>query len=441
MGEILLYALLFLTCGAALLQPWIGVLAGYLFILLAPQHIWWWHFSDVRAFHLIALATIVGTAIALLTNRVGFKPLRSKLNFFLLIWWAAVAVSYYFGPYVDAPSQWRFFDPTSVLDIVNKAFLFYFIALLCMDNDRKFGYLVYVGIFSVAYLVYWTNMQYLGGSYGRLGGPRSLTGGLYADQNMFAMFLVVMLPFIYYAGLAVRRLPVRYGLWLIIPFGWHAIFLTGSRGGLVGLAATLLLMSLRSAHKGAAVLLIPAFVGAYLWQGGPIMKERAQTITEYEADNSAQTRFQAWNAASGMILAHPLTGVGVASFGPAFPDFSERHPRAAHNTFLQVSAESGLAAGIAWLMIMGTALLALWRRLAPPPEPGAGYDERLVYYMNDALLVALSGFGVCSLFLSLQTFEAFFYLILLTNYLFYRRAPDHHHERASGSPLPTTKRL
>ncbi len=439
MGEIVLYALLVLTCGAALLQPWIGVLAGYLFILLAPQHIWWWHFSDVRAFELIAIATMIGTALAVLTNRARIGRAVSRLNVFLLVWWAAVAVSYYFGSYVSVVSPWRFFDPESVFDIVNKAFLFYFVAVLCVDNDRKLRYLVYVGLFSTAYLIYWINMQYLGGHYGRLGGPRSLTGGLYVDENMFAMFFVVMLPFVYYAGLAARHPLARYGLWLIIPFGWHAIFLTGSRGGLVGLAVTLLLTSLRSAHKGVAVLLIPLFLAAYLWQGGPIMKDRAQTIAEYESDSSAQTRFQAWDAAAGMILAHPLTGVGVASFGPAFPNFSDHQPRVAHNTFLQITAESGLSAGIAWLLVIVTALRGLWRRPSPAPDPEADIDSRFVHYMNDALLVALSGFAVCSLFLSLQIFEAFFYLMLLTNYLLYGRALDRGHESVH-SRAPSTSR-
>jgi putative inorganic carbon (HCO3(-)) transporter len=172
-------------------------------------------------------------------------------------------------------------------------------------------------------------------------------------------------------------------------------------------------MTLRSKRRALGFMLLPAFIFAYQWQAGHIMKERAQTIGEYQTESSAQTRIEAWHAAVGMIAAHPLTGVGLASFGVAFPDFSDKKPREAHNTFLQIAAESGIVAGVMYLLLGFGSVLALWRngnglkRL----ERGAA-DERL-FLVNEAVLCGMCGFVACSLFLSLQMSEIFFYLCAL----------------------------
>jgi O-antigen ligase len=210
------------------------------------------------------------------------------------------------------------------------------------------------------------------------------------------------------------------GLWLIIPLGWHAIFLTGSRGGLIGLAVTILLIAMRSRQQRLlGLLLIPAFIIAYQWQAGGLMKERAETISDYDTETSASSRLEAWSAALNMIVDHPLTGVGLASFGPAFPHYSEEKPREAHNTFLQITAESGILAGTMYVLIAVSSIVGLWRhgnRLhGIKSETGAN----VLYLINEATLVALCGLLVCSAFLSLQVFEIFYCLCLVVNAVLY----------------------
>ncbi len=63
------------------------------------------------------------------------------------------------------------------------------------------------------------------------------------------------------------------------------------------------------------------------------MKNRAETITKYNKESSAQTRIQAWQAAVRMIKDNPFCGVGLGSFFTAFSDYSDKTPREAHNTF------------------------------------------------------------------------------------------------------------
>jgi O-antigen ligase len=187
---------------------------------------------------------------------------------------------------------------------------------------------------------------------------------------------------------------------------------------------TLLLIALRSKSKKLGLLLIPAFAVAYFWQAGDLMRERARTIDEYRTEASAASRLEAWSAALNMIADHPLTGVGLASFGPAFPEYSDKKPREAHNTILQITAETGVIAGVAYIAIVVSSILALWRNGNRLRREAVSHPENNLYLINEATLVSFCGLVACSLFLSLQMFEVFYFLCVMTNtVLFIGREP------------------
>jgi O-antigen ligase len=335
-------------------------------------------------------------------------------------------VSYYFGPYTDAGGPYRFTDPTWAISTLNKIFLLYFLGLLCIDAERKLKALVGVFIIAAVYLTYWANDRYLSGHVmGRLAGPVDAYGvSVYSDENNFSMLFVVALPFLWYLGHAFRSRWIRWGMWLVIPFGWHAIFLTASRGGLVGIAATTLLIAWRSKNKALGFLLIPALAVAYFWQAGDLMRARAESIAEPRLETSAEARLQAWQAASHMIADHPVTGVGLASFGPAFPHYSQDKPREAHNTILQITAESGILAGLSYLLLVASNIIALWRNGNVLKARPSGGRSDLQFLVNEATLAAIAGLFVCSMFLSLQMFEIFWCLSLMANAVLYLRRFD-----------------
>ena len=416
MGQIITYLAFAATLFAALRHPWIGVAAGYTFVLMLPHEVWPWNFDGIRFFKMVAIPTLIGTMFAALSSRLDYTRLKSKLCLLFMLWCLFMLISYWFGPYVDVVGR-RVFDPETVVEAMLKSFLFFYVGVMCIDNDKKLKLMVHVAIASVIVLTWWANNQYLTGQmYARLNGP----GG--KDSNGFAAMLVVLLPFLWYYGLYTRNLFLRFGLWLVIPFGWHAVFLTSSRGGLVGIAVTLLFVSLRSKRSRFALLALPVFAVVYVWQAGSIMQTRATTIDDYQTESSAASRLKAWGAATNMMAAHPITGVGLASFVTAFSNYSEDKPRVAHNTFFQIAGESGVIAGLSWLGIVTISILGLWRK--PLPRAPTGDSARFVSMMNDATLVAMVGFGACAMFLSVQGSEIFFFLGILANYLLLRQVEE-----------------
>lgn len=422
MGQILLYILLAGTSVAALARPWIGIMSAYVFVILGPQHIWWWNFQGIRPFFLVAIPTMIGIVFAWGRKEIDFSFLKTKINLLLFILFVCITISYLFGPYVNGGPGPQWYDPDLSYDRIWKTYLFYFMATLCVNDERKFKYLSYVIIVSVIYLTYWANDQYLSGLWdGRMAGPRSPDGGIYVDQNVFAIVFVSGLPFLYYAGFYFKNMIIRWGLWIVIPFGWHAIFLTGSRGGLLGLAFTVLLIALRSPKRWIGMLVISLMLIAFQWQAGDVLKGRAATIENYHSESSASGRIQAWEAAIQMMIAHPLTGVGLEGMGPAFPDYSPHKPRVAHNAYFQTGAESGFVAFSVYIFLICYALMSLlknekqWKKLTL----SSSCNDNALYlkYLNNGLFVSLFGFSFCAFFLSLNNFEPFFCIILLTNFL------------------------
>jgi putative inorganic carbon (HCO3(-)) transporter len=421
MGRLFFLTLLTSISLVALVRPWIGVVAAYGIAILVPQAVWYWNFEDLRPALWVLVPTIIGFVIAVFRGQLDLSHLANKRNLFMFTLWLCLAISFWFGPYIETMGPYRFTDPEWAFSTFNKIFLLYFLACVCIDDLVKLRALVMTVLCSAVYLTYWANDMYLSGFVmGRLAGPVDVDGvGAYADENSFAMLFVIGQPFLWYMAQGMKQRWLKYAIWLVIPFTWHAVFLTASRGGLIGIAVTTLFMAIRGKSKVLGFLLIPAFAGAYFWQAGDLMKERAGTIGEYRTETSASTRLEAWTAALGMVRDHPVTGVGLGSFGPAFPDYSDKKPREAHNTAFQISAESGAIAGVMYLLVVVVSIIALWRngtrlrdQRVDSPVPG---ERDQLYLINEAVLIAFLGFVVCALFLSLQLSEIFYCLCLLVN--------------------------
>jgi len=423
MGKAFLFLIIISTSGATFLRPWIGSLAYYMLAIFGPQYIWWWNFEGLRVSFFIAVSTIGAFCISTMRGVLNFNLLFTKLNLAVIILWTALAISYFTGPYIDLTMlNPQHGSPLAFLYQANKIFLFYLISTLLIDDLKKANVFSWIMIAATIYLIYWANYQYLSQNwfafeYGRLKGPGGLTGNSpYHDENTFAMLFVTGLPFLFYYGLYQLKGLKRILLWLIIPLGWHAIFLTVSRGGLVGIGATLFLGMMFSNHKKIAILLIPVFLIAFQWQSGDLLKDRSHTIVDYEGESSAETRIEAWAAALNMLQNNPVTGVGIGSFITAMPHFSDKQPRATHSTPFQFAAEAGYPALLAYCYIIWAFFRGSYKirkRLLNHRDKFPDKDWSILMYLNEATLVSFFGLFVCALFLSLNYYEIFFYLLIL----------------------------
>jgi O-antigen ligase/Flp pilus assembly protein TadD len=159
--------------------------------------------------------------------------------------------------------------------------------------------------------------------------------------------------------------PARRAAWLaaaVLMGG--AIFLSGSRGGVlalaVGMAVLLWARKPALAFAGAAL----GFAGLFLIPNPWVT--RLSSLSQ--VDVYAYSRLSIWKSALKMMLDHPWFGVGLGQFeyfSPryAFPVESHwakygRVAENAHNEYLQVGAETGVMGLAVWLAAL--ALLGAW---------------------------------------------------------------------------------
>jgi putative inorganic carbon (hco3(-)) transporter len=320
-----------------------------------------------------------------------------------------------FGPYVDTVNAFRYYNSSEVFLEFNKGFLLFYLAIMVIDDNRKVKLFSCVIICVVIILAIWTNDQYLSkAQFGRIHGPSAPEGGgIYYDENSFGTIFVVGIPYLYYAAQYVKNFVLRGALWSFIGLAWHSIFLTGSRGAAIGLLAIVIGILIKSSKKRVAFLFAAFAVLAFIWQGGDLLKDRLSTIGDYGQEESASTRLEAWETAINMIIAYPLTGVGVASFGQAFPDFSHYQPRIAHNTLLQIAAEMGIFAGFIYFYLNIYLIVKLWK--ISKSLNLSLKDASPIYFLSEATIVSTIGYITCSMFLSLERYEIFYYLCVIGN--------------------------
>jgi putative inorganic carbon (hco3(-)) transporter len=216
--------------------------------------------------------------------------------------------------------------------------------------------------------------------------------GFLSDPNDFGQALVVSL-----AMLALFKRPrstVRNLIVLGIPGAiiFYAIYLTHSRGALLGLAASMFFGIQRRLGTLRTTLLIGGMAIAAMalnFTGG-----RAYTANE----ESAGGRIDAWGEGLNMLSSRPVFGVG-------YGQFTDHNYLTAHNSFVLCFAETGLVGYFLWLGLILLVFRQLRRAITlaehGPDEPGLAAPLRN----------AMVGFFTCAVFLS-RSYQPGLYILL-----------------------------
>jgi hypothetical protein len=224
--------------------------------------------------------------------------------------------------------------------------------------------------------------------------PRIRGTGIFQDPNDLAMALLIAVPFLLTdlfsrTGSAARRALSASALVPIVL----AILYTGSRGGMLGFVMILVLFSARRYGRlaGATVAILAIVLTTALGS--------ATRIAEMDSrEESAQGRVQAWSVGLGLFKTHPIFGVG-------FGRFTEFHERVAHNSFVHVLAELGLAG------ILPAVAAVYWFFKGLRPQSTAPDSAKRDASLGRDLVLVGAGFFASALFLSRQ-YVPITYLVL-----------------------------
>jgi O-antigen ligase len=233
-------------------------------------------------------------------------------------------------------------------------------------------------------------------------------GGIFGNPNDLATSLDLLLP------LAVALALISSGVKRAIFFACAAMLAAGvivtfSRGGFLGLSAMggVLLWKVGRRNRAFTTMAFAVMFGVFVvaMPGGYAGRITSMFHIGEDPTGSSQARRDLLERAASVAAHHPIVGVGMGNF-----HIYSIHEQVAHNSYLEIAAELGLAGLAAYLVLIFAPLRSLRkieREAAPPDSSGALRDHdtgrrREIYYLSIAVQAVLVAYIVCSFFGSIE---------------------------------------
>jgi O-antigen ligase len=343
-----------------------GLLLAYVFLLISRL----FEFAALYGagnLYLMLVTSTVGVVVAVMSGGLFriFRSAPAKLLMAFTFWlmMATVTSSWHAGSIGTLKDMWV----RSVL-----AFLVVAGLISTYQQFRKAVFAAAWGGLTAAVLLYLAG----GISNGRF----ALDTGTFSNANEVAYHLLFIFPLCGFVFLESGKLSKLLILGMTVP-ALLVILRTGSRGGLIIIAAQLIMILFRVSMANKVKVLAAGFVVAILlvtMVGGSAL-DRYKTLTsdadasaEYDsAKDSAQARFIHLKQSLELTAIHPLFGVGPGVFKAASAELSSSegtHQMWAetHNAYTQVSSECGVPGLILFVSVLfsGWRILTRAQRLA-----------------------------------------------------------------------------
>jgi O-antigen ligase len=264
----------------------------------------------------------------------------------------------------------------------------YFVIVNCVTTERALQGVMATMVAGGLFPALGTLRNY---AQGNLVEGRTSWVGIFANPNEVAYSLVILLPLAAYL-ISVRGWLTRIPLIAISLVFVPAIFVTFSRGGLIGLGAVAIIYAWRKRTVWIQILIV------LLVAGGIVLASRywsrGEDFSQLGADVSFQQRIATSRAGFDMFIDHPLLGVGLACSVIAWPLYAPKglYTRGAlvtHNTIIQALSETGIAGFIPFVLLIGVGLYHM-RKLGLEPRKN-------IANTGTAIEVAIWGLVVCGM--------------------------------------------
>ncbi len=406
---------------------YLGMLAFTAILFFRPQDV----FPPLEALHLAEVSAIVGLG-AMINSRLRRQervlPLTPEVIGLLVFAGVMLALV----PF----SIWPGGSLAMMTGLYLKVVLIFLLMAGTLTTPARLERFVWLIVLASAYLGFRAIADYARGinlvENGRIAGA---VGGVFENPNDLALNMVAFLPVALL--LAARRVssPGRLIAALASVLMFVTIVFTKSRGGFLGLGAVLLVLLTQGGkvRRGfgagliVAVLLALPLLPASFW-------DRMASITNDSEDptGSREARRTVMKEAWRTFLERPLTGVGPGEFVDYDPPWRLERFREAHDVWLQVASEMGVAGAAVFIWLVVAACRNAWRSSAwlarlrrarnAAGRAGAARAAPLsadpswntMNLFSAAMMASLAGWIVCATFASVAYNWTFYYVFGIT---------------------------
>ncbi len=228
-----------------------------------------------------------------------------------------------------------------------------------------------------------------------------------------AILYVVLLPIYLILALRARTRAMKILCWSFFLLSFGAFILLKTRGALLTMLVILpsmILFFVRDVKRLLAIAALFILSATVFFSVYPEAVERIETVKNFDAEQSVSERFLMWRSALEMIGDNPMMGVGFGNFEQKYqreyiqPEARERWQGHAHNTYLQLWAETGLIGLAIYCSMFGYILVWSWRRRSSDYAAMIFFSTAgfLMYSMTDYTYASYSAmrvywfvFGLC----------------------------------------------
>ncbi|MCS5709122.1 putative O-glycosylation ligase, exosortase A system-associated [Candidatus Berkiella cookevillensis] len=399
MRDLLVFAIVFSLLPLALIRTPIGVLLWNWIGFMNPHRLGWGSAFYFKFGAVIAATTMIGFIFSKDRKMIPMTPLVVAL--LCLIVWMNVTTYYALVP-EDAFHQWK---------KVMKIQIFIFIALSCMQEQKRIIQLLWVITLSVAYF------GIKGGIFTLMNGGNLLVlgprGSQIEDNNTLALALIMVVPLMIYLG---RMTDKKWLKWLLLVstlLCGLSILGSHSRGALLAASAMLLFLVLKSQRRFYLGLFLALIIPVLVHFMPAAWFERMHTIQTYEQDASAMGRINAWYFAYNLAKDRPFKGGGFEAFRPGLferyaPVPEDYHD--AHSIYFEILGEQGFFGLLIFLSILALA----WRTCQKTQKLSKNNpDLKWAHELVAMIQVSIIAYMVGGAFLGVAYFDLYYSLIAI----------------------------
>lgn len=398
MRDVLVFVIVFWGAAYTLSRPHIGIYLWTWIGLMNPHRLTWGMAYEFPFAAVVGGATLIG----MLFSKEKGRMIWTRETALLLVFVAWMILTTFFAFHPD--------DAFPYLSRVLKIQLFAFLTIYLITNRERLMSLLWITALSLGfYGLKGGVFTIVRGGDSRVWGPE---GTFIGGNNEIALALIMTIPLMAYLFMQESIRWRRYALGGAIFLTALAIVGSQSRGALVGVMAMGAFLWLKSRKKLAVGLVAVVALIAILILMPDTWWERMSTIKNYQQDDSALGRINAWWTAWN-IAGSNFFGGGFKMFSPqSFLAYAPEPLRVhdAHSIYFQVLGEHGFI-GLALFLMVG---LFTWLRCGETIRLAKRNPElKWASDLAAMLQVALIGYGVSGAFLGLAYFDYYYHLIAI----------------------------
>jgi putative inorganic carbon (HCO3(-)) transporter len=377
----------------------------YLLVTVLPltQHpVWSMFVGDLTIIKYLGLACVLYAAVELVTQRQSIDVFRAWQARLFVCFTILVTVSFVA---LSKPVPLEMSPLMSYLSLI----ILFFTTLVLVNSLRRLLWTLLAAIGGLAFASLYVLREFQ--KYYSPSNPIR-PGYVVGDPNYFSVSALLCIPLAF--ALMNERRPrwMRSFAAVCLVLMILAVTVAASRGGFLGLIASVLFVLWRSRRRARnfailACLIVPLSLVAPI---SPLARLLNPTYSDAEATES---RYTLWTGGLRMIAENWLTGVGVGNFkalSTAYQPPGETVQAIAHNTYIQVTAELGIVGLLIFLSVPITAFASLEKTRTEALR----LQSSLLYHSATGLQGGLVAYMVAAFFVSAEYQRLFWFMIFMS---------------------------